>query len=1257
MVKRREEEWQRYYAAWPLKRPVMAKVVSDYFVRLHSHNFAWIHSLHYGVLRAHLYFRPTAPAHSTHHSAVSHLSLAVPSSATTMYQAGYHQNTAPPDMAQLQATMRSIELACSSIQMHANPAAAEATILSLNQSPQPYQACQFILENSELANARFLAAGAIRDAAIREWSFLETDYKKSLIRFCWLFIMKHAGSHEGYVQAKVASVAAQLLKRGWLDFTAADKEAIFLEVKQAVTGSQIVDVQYMGINFLESLVSEFSPSTSTAMGLPREFHEQCRTSLELDYIKEFYCWAQDAALNVSHRIIGSDSAIPEAKVCSAALRLMLQILNWDFKGKKNAVESSKRGLDVYCGDIKPESNFLGRSECILVQPGSLWRDVLISSGQVGWILNLYGALRQKFSCEGYWLDCPLAVSARKLIVQFCSITGTIFPSDGGYMQRQSLVQLLSGIIQWIEPPNAVLKAIECGRSESELLDGCRALMSMAAVSTPLVFDQLLKSLRPYGTLTLLSVLMSEVIKCLMENLSEEETWSWVARDILLDTWTALLTLDSSGHNDLLPPEGISAAANLFAIIVESELKAASASAFSDDNEYDYLHASVSAMDERLSSYALIARVASGATIPFLTTLFSERITRLHQGRGTTDPTETLEELYSLLLIAGHVLADEGQGEIPLVPKDIQAQFTDVVDADKHPVVILSGSIIRFAEQSLDPEMRTSFFSPRLMEAVIWFLARWSSTYLMPPEENKGNKSGENNNDAQVRLEHSKNALLSFFGEYNQGKLVLDIIIRISLTTLVSYPGEKDLQGLTCYQLLHGLVRRKNVISHLVSLDSWRDLANVFANERGLFSLNAAHQRSLAETLALSASGMKTSEASNQYIKSLTNHMTANLAELSCKNDLKHIAQQPDILLLVSCLLERLRGVASASEPRTQKAIYEMGFTVMNPILIFIEAYKHESVVVYLLLKFVVDWVDGQIIYLEARETAAAVDFCTRLLQLYSSHNIGKISVSLSNSLLSEADTERYKDLRALLQLLANLCSKDLVDFASESLEAYGVSISQVVFMGLHIVTPLITLELLKYPKLCHSYFSLLSHMLEIYPEVVAQLNVEAFGHIAETLDFGLHHQDGEVVDLCLRALKALASYHYKEKGMGKVGLGSHATISKDPGGKVQEGVLSRFLCSLLQLLLFEDYSTDLVSSAADALFPLILCEQNVYQNLVNELIERQTNQMFRLRLTNALQSLTNSNNLSTTLDRVNFQRFRKNLHSFLIEVRGFLRTL
>lgn len=1163
----------------------------------------------------------------------------------------------PADLTQLQATMQAIEIACSSIQMHVNPAAAEATILSLCQSPQPYQACQFILENSQVANARFQAAAAIRDAAIREWGLLTSDDKKSLISFCLCFVMQHASSPEGYVQSKVSSVAAQLMKRGWLDFAAAEKEAFMYEVKQAVLGVHGVDVQFTGINFLESLVSEFSPSTSTAMGLPREFHEQCLKLLELEYLKTFYCWAQDAAVSVTSRIIESHSAVPEVKVCTAALRLMLQILNWDFRYNTNMAKGAKPSMDVFNDGVRHDIASPKRSECILVQPGPSWRDVLISNGHIGWLLGLYGALRQKFSCEGYWLDCPVAVSARKLIVQFCSLTGTIFPSAN--MQEHHLLQLLSGIIPWIDPPHAVSQAIECGKSESEMLDGCRALLSMATVTTPTVFDQLLKSVSPFGTLTLLSTLMCEVIQVLMAKNTEEETWSWMARDILLDTWTTLLIpMHSIGENARFPSEGINAAANLFALIVEAELRAASASAFNDDEDSQYLQASISAMDERLSSYALIARAAIDVAIPLLTRLFTERFARLHQGKGITDPTETLEELYSLLLITGHVLADEGEGETPSVPMAIQTHFVDIVETHKHPVVVLSSTIIRFAEQSLDQEMRTSVFSPRLMEAVIWFLARWSSTYLMVPEEcREDNCNSGYDHESWLQSQHSRKALLSFFGQYNQGKPVLDVIVRISMMTLISYPGEKDLQALTCYQLLHSLVRRKNVCTHLVAFDSWRELANAFANGRTLFSLHSTHQRSLAQTLVLSASGMRNPEASNQYVRDLTSHMTAYLVEMSNKNDLKNFSQQPDIILSVSCLLERLRGAARALEPRTQKAIYEMGFSVMNSVLVLLEVYKHEFAVVYLLLKFVVDWVDGEIIYLEAQETAIVVDFCMRLLQLYSSHNIGKISVSLSSSLLSEAKTEMYKDLRALLQLIANLCSKDMVDFSSDSIETPGTSISQVVYFGLHIVTPLISLDLLKYPKLCHDYFSLLSHMLEVYPEMVAQLNSEAFAHVLGTLDFGLHHQDTEVVDMCLKVLKALASYHYKETSIGKIGLGSHASGFKDSDGKFQEGILSRFLRSLLQLLLFEDYSTDLVGIAADALFPLILCEQGVYQRLGQELADSQANPTLKSRLVNALQSLTSSNRLSPTLDRINYKRFRKNLHSFLIEVHGFLRTM
>jgi hypothetical protein len=61
-------------------------------------------------------------------------------------------------------------------------------------------------------------------------------------------------------------------------------------------------------------------------------------------------------------------------------------------------------------------------------------------------------------------------------------------------------------------------------------------------------------------------------------------------------------------------------------------------------------------------------------------------------------------------------------------------------------------------------------------------------------------------------------------------------------------------------------------------------------------------------------------------------------------------------------VEHLRGATMATEPRSQKAIFEMGAAVMNSLLRFLEVYKNQSMVVYVLLKFTVDWVDGQVAF-------------------------------------------------------------------------------------------------------------------------------------------------------------------------------------------------------------------------------------------------------------------------------------------------------
>jgi hypothetical protein len=46
---------------------------------------------------------------------------------------------------------------------------------------------------------------------------------------------------------------------------------------------------------------------------------------------------------------------------------------------------------------------------------------------------------------------------------------------------------------------------------------------------------------------------------------------------------------------------------------------------------------------------------------------------------------------------------------------------------------------------------------------------------------------------------------------------------------------------------------------------------------------------------------------------------------------------------------------------------------------------------------------------------------------------------------------------------------------------------KVVFVGLDMVIPLITGDLLHYPKLVRAFFNLISYMMEVYPEHVAAL--------------------------------------------------------------------------------------------------------------------------------------------------------------------------
>lgn len=78
--------------------------------------------------------------------------------------------------------------------------------------------------------------------------------------------------------------------------------------------------------------------------------------------------------------------------------------------------------------------------------------------------------------------------------------------------------------------------------------------------------------------------------------------------------------------------------------------------------------------------------------------------------------------------------------------------------------------------------------------MVWFLARWVATYLVPLDTSMGNiKDTDSEGVVTNGSQPSRKILQSFGWQNNQGDIILDSAIRISLMALTMYPGENELQ--------------------------------------------------------------------------------------------------------------------------------------------------------------------------------------------------------------------------------------------------------------------------------------------------------------------------------------------------------------------------------------------------------------------------------------------------------------------------------
>jgi hypothetical protein len=119
-----------------------------------------------------------------------------------------------------------------------------------------------------------------------------------------------------------------------------------------------------------------------------------------------------------------------------------------------------------------------------------------------------------------------------------------------------------------------------------------------------------------------------------------------------------------------------------------------------------------------------------------------------------------EQLHWAILISGHILANDSEGETPMIPSDV-LRTTNTNDS---PVLLIMNSIFQLLDSLCFPSNSIQFqaTSPLLLETIFWFVNRWAASYLFAPKE--------------IYSQQSNLLLVDIFAPESQGGQIFDYIL-------------------------------------------------------------------------------------------------------------------------------------------------------------------------------------------------------------------------------------------------------------------------------------------------------------------------------------------------------------------------------------------------------------------------------------------------------------------------------------------------
>lgn len=204
-------------------------------------------------------------------------------------------------------------------------------------------------------------------------------------------------------------------------------------------------------------------------------------------------------------------------------------------------------------------------------------------------------------------------------------------------------------------------------------------------------------------------------------------------------------------------------------------------------------------------------------------------------------------------------------------------------------------------------------------------------------------------------------------------------------------------------------------------------------------LPAKTLRALSNSAVQITSWIQDTPKVREYSLGLIQTASTSVQTLAAHPDLVRMATKGgSIIEGLNRGLQLLRGLVRGCTPKSQSALWSVFEPLVLPSLPpLLSAFKHEASVTYLLVKLLSDICEHQTPFLNATQFNTLAQASLQVLRLYSQLNLGAVSFQRAKSLVEEREADRCQDLRALMKLLLNLTSRDMMDFEEEAQAGQG----------------------------------------------------------------------------------------------------------------------------------------------------------------------------------------------------------------------------